>query len=175
MMVVGAGEFRKCCKRIHLEGDAHFLTFTCFNGQPFLRSDRSCSWLAHAIQRAQWRYGFDLWAYVFMPNHVHLVLQPKGPGTTVSDILYAIKKPVTERAKTYLTGQSSETLERFHDVQPNGKAAFRFWQRGGGYDRNLWSLEEINEKIGYIHQNPVRAGLCERTEDWQWSSASLYK
>ena len=31
------------------------------------------------------------------------------------------------------------------------------------------------EKVNYIHQNPVRAGLCERAEDYQWSSARIWK
>ena len=56
------------------------------------------------------------------------------------------------------------------DVQPNGHTSYRFWQRGGGYDRNIWTAEEIREKMGYIHANPVRRGLLERPGDWPWSS-----
>jgi len=52
----------------------------------------------------------------------------------------------------------------------NGKVAYRFWQRGGGYDRNLRSDRDIHEKIAYVHDNPIRRGLVERAEDWPWSS-----
>lgn len=54
-------------------------------------------------------------------------------------------------------------------VGPHGRALF--WQRGGGYDRNVRGEDALREKIGYIHANPVRRGLVERAEDWVWSSA----
>jgi len=56
------------------------------------------------------------------------------------------------------------------DVQPNGTFSYRFWQRGGGYDTNLWTRKIIAGKIGYIHENPVKRGLVARVEDWKWSS-----
>ena len=56
------------------------------------------------------------------------------------------------------------------DLQPNGKRCIRFWQRGGGYDRNLWEPRYIWEMIDYIHANPVRRGLCAVPEQWPWSS-----
>ena len=61
------------------------------------------------------------------------------------------------------------------DAQPNGKVAHRFWQRGGGFDRNLWSPRAIWNTIDYIHQNPVREGLCTYPPDWYWSSSGTYK
>jgi hypothetical protein len=47
-----------------------------------------------------------------------------------------------------------------------------FWMKGGGHDRTIWSWQEYWAKVRYIHLNPVRAGLCRRAEDWEWSSAS---
>ncbi len=61
-------------------------------------------------------------------------------------------------------------LERV--VTPKGQQ--RFWQVGGGYDRNIISQKEMEEKIEYIHQNPVRRGLVKRATDWMWSSANWY-
>lgn len=52
---------------------------------------------------------------------------------------------------------------------PSGE--HRFWQRGGGYDRNLLMGNEFFEKINYIHHNPVRRGLAVQPTDWAWSSA----
>ena len=60
------------------------------------------------------------------------------------------------------------------DQQPNGKRSLRFWQRGGGFDRNLWSARHIWETIDYIHANPVRRGLCDSDCDWHFSSAGIY-
>jgi REP-associated tyrosine transposase len=50
----------------------------------------------------------------------------------------------------------------------------RFWQPGGGYDRNITSIEALRAMIDYIHANPVRRGLVARPEDWEWSSARWY-
>ncbi len=60
------------------------------------------------------------------------------------------------------------------DRQPNGKQSLRFWQRGGGFDLNLWSTDKVWEKIDYMHGNPVERGLVERPEDWLWSSYGDY-
>ena len=60
------------------------------------------------------------------------------------------------------------------DRQPNGKVHHRFWQRGGGYDRNLFEPATVYTEIEYIHNNPVRRGLCAKPEDWYWSSAADY-
>jgi putative transposase len=63
-------------------------------------------------------------------------------------------------------------MARMSDVQPNGKTFFRFWQRGGGYDKNVDYPRDIWDLIDYIHNNPVRRGLVTRAEDWLWSSAA---
>jgi hypothetical protein len=47
-----------------------------------------------------------------------------------------------------------EFLAELVDGPPNGRTAHRFWQRGGGYDRNLRSVRDIHEKIRYVHENP---------------------
>ena len=60
------------------------------------------------------------------------------------------------------------------DRQPNGKVAYRFWQRGGGHDRNLRSDRDVHEKIQYIHENPVRRGLVAQPEGWPWSSCRAH-
>ena len=64
----------------------------------------------------------------------------------------------------------AEILRRVTDSE--GKQ--RFWLPGGGYDRNIFTDEELEEKIKYIHHNPVRRGLVERAIEWPWSSARWY-
>lgn len=50
-----------------------------------------------------------------------------------------------------------------------------FWQRGGGYDRNVYSERQLLEKIEYIHGNPVRRNRVPISTDWGWSSAQAYE
>ncbi len=55
-----------------------------------------------------------------------------------------------------------------------GRLAFRFWQEGPGYDRNLFSAQAIEASVVYIHMNPVRRGLRHQATDWKWRSARYH-
>jgi len=122
-----------------------------------------------ALQLGRRQRKFDLWAYVLMPEHVHLVLLPKE-GVEISQILTTVKQSVSKRAILWLRENAPDFLSRLADVRSNGKLSHRFWQRGGGYDRNLRSVNDIFEKIDYVHQNPERRGLVASAETWPWSS-----
>ena len=74
----------------------------------------------------------------------------------------------------YLKGHAPEWLERLKVVWPDGRAEHRFWQQGGGYDRNMFERETIGASVDYLHNNPVRRGLVVQPTDWPWSSARFY-
>ena len=156
-----------------IPGEPHCLTFSCFQRKKFLSRERSIGWFLESLNAARQKQTFELWGYVIMPEHVHLVLLP-GDGTKISKILQAIKRPVTRKAVHWIEANSPGFLAELTDKQPNGKTAHRFWQRGGGYDRNLRSVPDVYEKIEYIHANPVRRGLVTGPEDWPWSSYSSW-
>jgi REP element-mobilizing transposase RayT len=48
---------------------------------------------------------------------------------------------------------------------------FVFWQKGGGFDRNMWNSTAIHNSVRYIEANPVRSRLVDIAEEWPWSSA----
>ena len=58
-------------------------------------------------------------------------------------------------------------------VRP-GRFCYRCRQEGPGFDRNIYSSEALEAAIDYLHNNPVKRGLCRKAEDWQWSSAGYY-
>jgi len=109
-----------------------------------------------------------------MPDHVHMVIYP-ADGGRISAILKSVKLPVARRAVLWAKANGPHVLPQMADRQPNGSCSYRFWQRGGGYDRNLRSSRNVHEKIRYIHENPLRRGLVERLEDWPWSSWPTYE
>ena len=163
---------RKTCHRFNDVGHAHALTFSCFRRQPFLSKDRSRQWLAAAVNQGCQKSGFDVWAYVIMPEHVHLLVWPSQIEYNISDLLRCIKLSVSKRALSFVRANAPEFLRQMEDRQPNGVVSYRFWQRGGGYDRNLTEPKTIGWQIDYLHNNPVRRGLCVQPEDWYWSSAA---
>jgi putative transposase len=155
-------------------GHAHELTFTCFQRIDFLQTDCYSQWLADAIDAARVRLNFQLWAYVFMPEHVHLIVWPRLPLYNVSEILKAIKEPVARKAVRHMSKNAPEALERI-TVKRGLRIERRFWQAGGGFDRNVNEPAILWAMIEYIHANPVRRGLVNQANVWKWSSAEWHE
>ena len=84
-------------------GHVHELTFSCFRGYSFLQAERTCQWLADAISAARAKFNISLWAYVFMPDHVHLLIYPNEPDYNVSAILKALNVHSRTQAIVELT------------------------------------------------------------------------
>jgi putative transposase len=165
---------RKQLRSYNLPGHAHELTFSCFQRRPLLTKDRSRQWFIDAVSKARQKLDFAVWAYVIMPEHVHILVWPRQPVYEVRLIRTAFKVPVTRSALRYCRRRAPDLLERLKDAQPNGDIHYRFWQRGGGYDRNVIEPATLQMMIEYIHNNPVRRGLVGTPTDWIWSSARFY-
>jgi putative transposase len=161
---------RKRVRHFDLPGDAHFLTFSCFHRLPLLSKDRTRKWLVDAISNARTKHGFDLWAWVIMPEHVHLLIYPRASDSKMSHVLADIKRPVAQRAIAYLGSRHSPFLNRL-TVQNATRTYRRLWQAGPGQDHNIYDPDTAHRVVEYIHRNPQRRGLATRTEDWPWSSA----
>ena len=145
------------------------MTFSCFKNRPFLLNDLSCDHLAQAIKKAAVKHSFELWAYVFMPNHVHLLIYPETNKYSISKILATIKQPVSRKIINYLKKYNPDELRPMSAGKKAGP--YRFWQDGGGYDRNIVSCTVLVNAINYIHNNPVKKGLVNKPSDYYWSSA----
>lgn len=170
-------DYRKRQRRrqtFNVPGDAHELTFSCYRRFPFLSAERTCLWLADAINEARSAHDFALWAFVFMPEHVHLIVYPRWPSHSIEDIRQRIKEPVGRKAIRYLQEHASAWLPRI--TRQRGKRIERlFWQSGGGFDRNIMQPKTLLAMIDYIHLNPVRRGLVTRARDWRWTSARWFE
>jgi putative transposase len=130
--------------------------------------------MVQALELGRTRQQYDLWAYVVMPEHVHVVLLPHE-AVGIASILTTIKQSVAKRALLWLGREAPNFLTRLEDRQPNGQRNYRFWQRGGGYDRNLRTVADIHQKIEYVHANPVRRGLVDSPDAWPWSSYNAWQ
>ena len=160
-------------------GEPHFLTFSCYQRLPLLSKDRTREWLVSALDQARTEHGFHLWAWVIMPEHVHVLLWP--PAQLISPdrrsyqgrirgILTSIKRPVAKKAIAFLRKNAPDFLRRL-TVRNSGRIYERFWQPGSGYDENVTEACALHAMVNYVHQNPVKRGLVTRAEDWEWSSA----
>jgi len=88
----------------------------------------------------------------------------------MSTILQSIKGRTSKRYGDHLRATAPDTYQHYC-IGAGDKKKFRFWQAGGGFDRNLWNAKAIHSSIKYIEANPVRGKLVDAPEKWRWSSA----
>jgi len=155
-------------------GHMHFLTFSCYRDLHLLESDRSRRWFLDALHNTRANQDVDVHAYVIMPEHVHVLLRPRQPDYDMAGVQASLKRPVSWKAKQHLKDSGNVRWLQRLTVREAERDVFRFWQPGGGFDRNLWNTGAIGQAIDYIHNNPVRRGLVETPTDWLWSSARFW-
>lgn len=167
---------RKLVKHVHELGHLHEFTFSCCQRRPLLTNDDWRERLARSLDQANETYRFQLVAFVFMPEHVHvhLLTFPLEDQPRFGPYLANIKQPCSKQIKEVLVRHESSLVEQLTVREREGKYCFRFWQEGPGFDRNLFSQDAILASIDYIHKNPVERDLCQRATDWNWSSARYY-
>ena len=166
---------RKKVKHFNYTGHAHELTFSCYRRLPLLSRDRNRDWMIEAIDRARKERDFSVLAYVIMPEHVHIIVSSNKDEYDISWFLKSIKQSVSRRASDWLMKHDPEWHSKLCFTRKDGKKVFRFWQPGGGYDRNITKQTTLMNMINYIHHNPVRRGFVEAPIDWKWSSAAWYE
>jgi REP-associated tyrosine transposase len=164
----------KTVRHYHEAGDLHELTFSCYRRLPLLTNDTWRARLARYIDAAANEASMDLVAFVFMPEHVHLLVYPTTSNPSISRFLARVKQPFSKQIKVVLTGEGSRLLTKLTVLEQPGKSCLRFWQEGPGFDRNLFSADAISSSLDYIHDNPVPRGICQRAVDWKWSLARYY-
>jgi putative transposase len=149
--------------RFHNTGQSHFVTFCCYHRRRLLVTDESRRIFESALERTRNSYRLHVYGYVIMPEHVHLLLSEPRRGT-LADALKSLKQGVSRR----LISTSPLKPKAGLSGPPT-----HFWQKRY-YDLNIRDYAQFVEKLRYIHRNPVKAGLCERSEDWPWSSFLHY-
>ncbi len=130
-------------------------------------------WFRESLVAARTEFAFQIWAYVLMPEHVHLLVFPGENPEKMSAFLQAVKEPVARKEIAFLKANAPDRLAQI-TVREGKRVRHRFWQPGGGYDRNVTDSDTLRAMIEYIHANPVRRGLVEQAVDWEWSSARWY-
>jgi putative transposase len=156
---------------ISIDNPCLFITAVGKDRLPVFRSDAIKQVTCQAIDEARTSCGFLLFAYVLMPDHIHLLTdRPREP----SKVLQYIKGIISRRVIGHIKEKNYESSLRKlqHD---NWKRNHRYslWQ----HDSDVFSVTSeatFMQKVNYIHQNPVRAELVERAVDYRWSSARYW-
>jgi putative transposase len=142
-------------KRWQQSRESHSVTFSCYRRRPYLSRGSAATLFLTCLEQTRRRYGFRVYGYVVMPEHVHLLVSEPVVGL-LSTAVQALKIAVSRRA-----------------LSAGWRAEQPFWQKRY-YDHNVRSHEKFVEKLRYIHRNPMQRGLCVEAIAWPWSSFRHY-
>ena len=149
-----------------------FITAVAKNRLRVFRTNVIKTITCKAIDEARTSCGFLLFAYVIMPDHIHLITDsPRKPST----VLQFIKGIASRRVLGYLKEMNYETsLRKLEHDDWKRNHRYSLWQ----HDSDAFSIvseSTFMEKVNYINQNPVRAKLVERAENYLFSSARCWQ
>lgn len=151
-------------------GHLHLITCSCYRRLPFFASERRRDVLLNILREVRDRYDFALLGYVVMPEHIHLPISEPNVGTP-SLVMQVLKQRLSRTLRRRPRNSPASQMRFWKDEQLSKHP--RFWQRRF-YDFNVWSFRKKNEKLNYMHFNPVRRGLVDHPKSWDWSSYRFY-
>lgn len=158
----------------------YFLTMTVVDWVDIFTREDYRYIIIDSLKYCQKEKGLEVYSWCLMTNHLHLIAAAKENGPfTLSDILRDFKKftskTIIERIKEIPESRRKWLLDRFEFAgRYNKKIEFyKFWQ-DGNKPKEVYSEEFLQQKIAYIHDNPVRAGWVNEQQYYKYSSAIDY-
>jgi REP element-mobilizing transposase RayT len=147
-------------ERVWLEFPVYFVTTCTHQRRPILAVAAAADILTGEWRAAHQRHGWLVGRYVIMPDHAHFFCAAEHNAKTLSEFVRLWKQWTTKQMKAAEPRWASAATA---EVTARGTA--RVWQREF-FDHVLRSEEGYAQKWEYVRQNPVRAGLTARAEDW---------
>jgi len=144
-------------------GLAVFITQVVHNREPVFHNLENVILLRQTLRTVRVLHPFSLLAYVFLPDHFHMIIQPAGESTS-DQIMNSLKPDFAEAyAERMGLPQSMELWQK------------RFW------DRTIQGYKDFENHLHYIHYNPVKHGYVKNPGDWhdssyiEWEKRGLYR
>jgi putative transposase len=154
--------------RYYGDHDLHFITCSCYHRQPQLDKAKRRDLFLSILEEARQKYRFVVHGYVVMPEHFHLLMTEPEVGDP-SAVMKVLKERFTRKLRT----EGAPLIASFAMSGPSHAEPAPVWQKRF-YDFNVWTEQKQIEKLRYMHRNPVKRGLVERPEHWEWSSFRSY-
>lgn len=165
--------------KIYDNSKACFLTLTVVGWVDVFTRKNHKQTLFNSLRYCQKEKGLELYAYCLMPSHLHIIAKAASKQNTLSEILRDLKK-FTSKAivQSIINGPESRRewmLSYFKKAAENLKnvKGYKFWQ-DGNHAEMIESNKFFDQKLNYIHNNPVDEQIVERPKDYLWSSARNY-
>jgi len=166
--------------RIRNPYQPHFVTFTIV-GWVDLFSRKECrDILIRNLKYCIDHKGLLLYGYVLMTNHVHAIMAAEQDTKGLSHLIRDFKSYTSKELSAWVLSDKKESRKAWmtdifrHFGFISGKVdLFQIWTHDNR-PMVITQMDFFNQKLNYIHQNPVKAGIVRRPEDFLYSSASNY-
>ncbi len=164
--------------RVYSPGELQFITTGTYRRTPLFLSDRFRRCFVQRLEEVRQAWHFLLVGGVLMPEHFHLLIRPE-PAATTPLMMKGRKEESAQRIIRTLRENLQhpwcrKTLARLRlPSTVHDESHYRLWQRRF-YPCNVFSEKKCQQKLDYMHNNPVTRGLVSSPGDWPWSSWRFY-
>ncbi len=165
--------------KFHNPDGTYFVTFSVVKWVDVFTRDIYREIILESLKYCQENKGLQLCAYVIMTNHLHLIISREDKNLlenimrdfkkfTSSQLIKAIKDNPYESRKEWM-------LEIFKDEgrKNTNNRYYQFWQQDN-HPIELATNRMLDQKLDYLHNNPVEHGFVKKAEDYPWSSITNY-
>jgi len=163
--------------KIRDESATHFVTFTVVGWIDVFSRKIYKDILVDSLKYCQTHKGLVINAYVIMTNHAHLIVSAEGGNLSsiIRDLKKHTSRVIVERIQNDSESRKSWMLHQFsyYASKHSRNDHHQFWTHEN-HPEELFTTAFFRQKLDYIHQNPVRAGIVFRPEDYVYSSAAQY-
>ena len=148
-----------------------FYTATIYEWLHVLKEDKYKNIITRSLQFLVHDKRIQLNAFVIMSNHIHVIWQALT-GYTPKQIQLSFMKYTAQQIKLELKKDDPELLEKCKVNKADRN--YQIWKREP-LSIELFTAAVFNQKLSYIHENPLKAGLCKYPEEYYYSSALFYE
>lgn len=158
--------------KFHNPDGVYFITFAVQGWVDVFTRNEYKDIIIDNLAYCQKNKGLELFAWCLMTNHVHLIARA-AESNKLSDILRDFKKFTSKAVLKAIAENDRESRKEWILTYFKTEKGNRFW-RGDNKPIELWSNKVIDQKLSYLHNNPVEEGLVFKPEDYVYSSAVDY-
>ena len=156
---------------VHDPNAAHFVTSTTVAWLPVFTTAARCDLLIESLAYCREHKALAIHAFVILDNHLHAILSAPDLTRVMADF----KRHTARRMLAQLETERCEWLshELRHYCAGHHGAEYQLWQEGF-HPQAIISDAMMEQKLEYIHNNPVKRGLVASPEHWRYSSAHAW-
>jgi putative transposase len=158
----------------------HFITLSIVGWVDLFTRQECRDIMIESFKYCQKNKGLVINAYVIMSNHIHMIIRANENSDGLSAIIRDMKKHTSKELLKWVRESNKESRKewlevvfKYHAKYNSNNKNYQIWQQNN-QPKVCLHPKFIAQKIDYIHNNPVAAGIVDRPEDYLYSSARNY-